>query len=108
MDTSAPEQPAEKPVSSPGKGKGKATQDSNAMEEDEEEEEDEEDGEEAEDVEEDDDEDDDMVSKTFYSPPVLESIVLFYPRARLDATFLSGLADGPPARPHNPLHPLQS
>lgn len=60
MDTTtAPAQAAEKLVSSPGKGKGKAVQDSDAMEEDEEDEEDEDDGEEAEDVEEDDD--DEMV-----------------------------------------------
>lgn len=56
MDTAAPAPAVEKPVSSPGKGKGKAAQDPNAMEEDEEEEE-EDDGEEAEDVEEDDDDD---------------------------------------------------
>ncbi|KAG8929371.1 hypothetical protein FRC01_004422 [Tulasnella sp. 417] len=57
MDTADAGHVVEKPVSSPGKGKGKAKQDPNAMEEDEEEEEDDDDGEEAEDVEEEDDED---------------------------------------------------
>ncbi|KAG9048742.1 hypothetical protein FS837_012105 [Tulasnella sp. UAMH 9824] len=57
MDTTEQGHAVEKPVSSSGKGKGKAVQDSNAMEEDEEEDDEEEDGVEAEDVEEDDDDD---------------------------------------------------
>lgn len=93
MDTTAPAPAVEKPVSSPGKGKGKATQDPNAMEEDEEEEE-EDDGEEAEDVEEDDD--DEMVrNKTLHFSPSLNIAVCPAPNhslTRLNAFYYSMIA----------------